>query len=690
MKKRTFRTLLCSACCALLTASISLSALPAQPVLAITSDQTLEDFDPASQSWELEQISMADSDPETYTFYNGINDNDYMAPATQLILQFKNGYRALYRQEQPLRYRDTTSLGKQSQEYYLGSDRKDDDDNDDDDWDDYSLSSSQESPAETTGFSYETPVTTSYFIDPQGELVWNIRQSFSLFPDGTNLVISYDQQENTVYAEIAGIKTALYQPIYKDVTDMPSLSSGETHDITAANGTRFFRVTGKTDTHYLLTAKQKEMDAPSLPENNVKHLSLLTTSGDSLTTGYAGYESDALLSFSPTGQDPSYIVQLSSASDFITSSVSIEEYAPLDKVEFHDPVYYKDMQFYTIYVDYVLKDGTRRSQRLISTQTWSDFYFPELNSTIELNYSVNYNVLTRETTLQATGSGGPNQETDINLTYPLDNVPKATVSDLPVYTPGTLLTMNSYERALYCLKPGAITNLGFLSGASGILIYSPEKYGYDHLWVYDTVDLAVRDVKGQSMYLWLYNDNETRSNVLLFDANAANAAEIRDNFIYSPDRQTATPVPSPQTTEPPASSVPAETLAPSQAPAAPTTAPETNITGESVISGKVIYTATSQTEAQVTGVSTKKLTKATLSKNITIKGHTLTVTTVAPKAFANCKKLKTVTVKDPAITVKKNAFKKCKKVTFVVGKKHVKAFKKKLKKAKIGCKYKVK
>ena len=108
-----------------------------------------------------------------------------------------------------------------------------------------------------------------------------------------------------------------------------------------------------------------------------------------------------------------------------------------------------------------------------------------------------------------------------------------------------------------------------------------------------------------------------------------------------------------------------------------------------MISGKVIYTATSQTEAQVTGVSTKKLTKATLSKTITIKGHTLTVTTVAPKAFANCKKLKTVTVKDPAITVKKNAFKKCKKVTFVVGKKHVKVFKKKLKKAKIGCKYKV-
>ena len=108
-----------------------------------------------------------------------------------------------------------------------------------------------------------------------------------------------------------------------------------------------------------------------------------------------------------------------------------------------------------------------------------------------------------------------------------------------------------------------------------------------------------------------------------------------------------------------------------------------------MISGKVIYTAISQTEAQVTGVSTKKLTKATLAKTITIKGHTLTVTTVAPKAFANCKKLKTVTVKDPAITVKKNAFKKCKKVTFVVGKKHVKVFKKKLKKAKIGCKYKV-
>ena len=65
--------------------------------------------------------------------------------------------------------------------------------------------------------------------------------------------------------------------------------------------------------------------------------------------------------------------------------------------------------------------------------------------------------------------------------------------------------------------------------------------------------------------------------------------------------------------------------------------------------------------------------------------------TIKGNAFKNCKKLKTVIVKNAkTLKVSKNAFKGCKKITFKVKKAQIKKFKKALKKEKIGSKCNVK
>lgn len=97
------------------------------------------------------------------------------------------------------------------------------------------------------------------------------------------------------------------------------------------------------------------------------------------------------------------------------------------------------------------------------------------------------------------------------------------------------------------------------------------------------------------------------------------------------------------------------------------------------IDGKVIPVTTIEASA-LSGA--KKLTKVTIGKNIT---------EIKSKAFKSCKKLKTVIIKSQKLKkVAKNAFKGCKKITIKVPKSKKKAYKKLFKKAKIGCKYKIK
>ncbi len=95
------------------------------------------------------------------------------------------------------------------------------------------------------------------------------------------------------------------------------------------------------------------------------------------------------------------------------------------------------------------------------------------------------------------------------------------------------------------------------------------------------------------------------------------------------------------------------------------------------------YTVTSTKEVKVTGPTKKSIRSVTIPATVKYKGTTYKVTSVGSKAFYNCKKLKTVTIKSKKLkSVGKNAFKGIyKKAKVTVPKSKYKAYRKLLKKA---------
>ena len=95
------------------------------------------------------------------------------------------------------------------------------------------------------------------------------------------------------------------------------------------------------------------------------------------------------------------------------------------------------------------------------------------------------------------------------------------------------------------------------------------------------------------------------------------------------------------------------------------------------------YTVTSTKEVKVTGPTKKSIRSVTIPATVKYKGTTYKVTSIGSKAFYNCKKLKTVTIKSRKLkSVGKNAFKGIyKKAKVTVPKSKYKAYRKLLKKA---------
>jgi len=95
------------------------------------------------------------------------------------------------------------------------------------------------------------------------------------------------------------------------------------------------------------------------------------------------------------------------------------------------------------------------------------------------------------------------------------------------------------------------------------------------------------------------------------------------------------------------------------------------------------YTVTSAKEVKVTGPTKKSIRSVTIPTTVKYKGTTYKVTSIGSKAFYNCKKLKTVTIKSRKLkSVGKNAFKGIyKKAKVTVPKSKYKAYRKLLKKA---------
>ena len=95
------------------------------------------------------------------------------------------------------------------------------------------------------------------------------------------------------------------------------------------------------------------------------------------------------------------------------------------------------------------------------------------------------------------------------------------------------------------------------------------------------------------------------------------------------------------------------------------------------------YTVTSAKEVKVTGTTKKSIRSVTIPATVKYKGTTYKVTSIGSKAFYNCKKLKTVTIKSRKLkSVGKNAFKGIyKKAKVTVPKSKYKAYRKLFKKA---------
>lgn len=760
MKKRNRTHLWRSLCAATLTSAMVLTAVPSLPVpatqtasAAAATDATdaQEDFEPSDLTWEVESLSLADNDPETYTFYEGFNDNDYMGPSTKLLIRFANGYQAITVQDHPLRTSKTNSSDIEPEEDYG--------------------SRGACGGEDLVGLTHAADMSELVILDSKGNIMdKGLFTGIDLFGASTPLTISYDQENNTVSAELAGVTSPLYHPVYKPLSEMPSLTPGQETNLQGTNGTRFFRVSGDLDQEYIAYSRYLDTDGLILTDDD-SMATLLDKQGTDLKSNDDNINFDFGLSYTPTKETPEYIlqVQLLDPLCFMDLAVGIQEFIPPTNIQIEAGTYYPELDTFFANVTFTFSDNSTVTRTLSNRGDLDQILLSDKQYFIYFSCSTyeESNTIVLDAYLE--GDTAPVFENTLNI----DDFQQCSADSLPYYTLGNTITTPALGYGFYQIKPTDLEALHYLThyNASTALIYfqktdsgsilrssqsatdSESTLRSYRLFEDSIFSLVNLKAQNQPLYLLVNNGFYNHSiNSILFDDNAANADEIIDSFVDQPEDPK--PTETPEVTETPAASdTPSETQDPevSQAPsetpdadsssspnpaetpganasasplptgtpgadssAAPlptgapganpsaspvptgtpgvtsTTAPEADITGESVISGKVIYTAISQTEAQVTGVSTKKLAKATLAKTITIKGHTLTVTTVAPRAFANCKKLKTVTVKDPAITVKKNAFKKCKKVTFVVGKKHVKAFSKKLKNAKIGCKYKVK
>jgi hypothetical protein len=100
-----------------------------------------------------------------------------------------------------------------------------------------------------------------------------------------------------------------------------------------------------------------------------------------------------------------------------------------------------------------------------------------------------------------------------------------------------------------------------------------------------------------------------------------------------------------------------------EAPTTDTPAAETKV-GDKAVSGNATYQVTASSDKkEVAYVSTNKAAKkVTIPSTVTIDGTAYTVTSISANAFANQKKLTTVTIPSTVVTIENGAFKNCTKL----------------------------
>lgn len=277
---------------------------------------------------------------------------------------------------------------------------------------------------------------------------------------------------------------------------------------------------------------------------------------------------------------------------------------------------------------------------------------------------------------------------------------KSQTKNLLEYKPGQEVKMNSGEMAIYRFNASST--------------YQGERYVSGAIYAYDsTGKRTIIDVKKEYIYegeIVLVFRTWLDGSKLIFK-DKLNPA----NNVSGPAAKEEWPLPIDEPQKPTNPTTPTNNNSTTNnKPATTTTNTNTSISGKTSTVSKVTFKATSNSAASLTEVKNATTIKSyKVPKTVTIGGKKVKVTTIASNAFKNCKKLKKVTITSniktisanafknckklstividnaKSLKIKKNAFKGCKKITFKVKKSQMKKFKKMLKKAKIGCKYKV-
>lgn len=150
--------------------------------------------------------------------------------------------------------------------------------------------------------------------------------------------------------------------------------------------------------------------------------------------------------------------------------------------------------------------------------------------------------------------------------------------------------------------------------------------------------------------------------------NAQDKQNLDESIIQEPAAPTDAPsqAPSQAPTQAP-SQAPKASTAPSQAPkasTAPTQAPSTGAAkGTTVKVSGASYKVTGASAVEYSGSTKKNPTSVTVPATVKVNGKTYKVTSIKAKAFANKKKLKSVTIGKNITKIGKQAFFKCPKLT---------------------------
>lgn len=719
----------------------------------------------AEETKTITNIELATADEaESYTFYNGFNDNWYMAPGTQLVITYSDESTRILSLHRAFVKEEENSAGNcpygQAYEWGEGPNNMI--------WDDSSP---------FLGSEY----ATSPFMDSE---------SFS---------IVFDEETNTVSARTQNETFRLYTAQYKNISEMPTLS---TTKATVAEGTRymrFYRVSGTPGTAYeTYTTKIDENEYADTMLCAYKENGAFVSSDDD-----SAGDSQALLAYRFSEDTPSYVIGLMgySHSCALHTEVYTKAYNALKQLQLlSSAIVYP--QFESCTVDYKLKwedgnespkysiyatgfdyqDGCRVEYTekeeaeqtiygLTGTDRTNESIFTAFPSgtkvlTMEKNNVANYPVYTVGTKIALKPGETKmmymnvpegayfmaNNSTGLEvMTYSLDekklmepfddwgsnalsgeyailvsNASKQIANfrllnlydsemtkQIPEYKPGQEVVLTENEVAIYRFTAGS-TYIYEMQGTSEFDVSSrlafivPKENGYylsNGILNYHGDE---RELTGEGFLIFQSYDNKkmtlTLKDVVDPSKNISGVA-AKETWAVPPEEQqqkpditqaTPTPDTKPQVEKPDDNK-------------------KTSITGKTSTVSKVTYKAISDSEASISKVKkVKTITSYKVPKTITISGKkvkvttidsnafknskklkkvtiTSNVTTIKANAFKNCKKLKTIIVDNANILkIKKNAFKGCKTITFKVKKSQMKKFSKMLKKAKIGCKYKVK